>query len=176
MRRTSGLRMSARSESAGRTRLHGAARATVSLFALAVLLGGCAATDASHELRIEDSWVRPVPLMSGLSDGDMADVNSAAYMVLRNPADEADRLIGATTKAARAVELHHSTLEDGIMRMRQVEAIEVPARGEVRLEPGGFHLMLIGVNETLEDGGEVALNLHFDRAGEVTVRVPIAQR
>ena len=159
-----------------RTALRGNLRSWLSALVLAALFSGCAASDGTEQLRIEDGWVRPVPLMSGLSEGETADVNSAAYMVLRNPSGEADRLIGATTTAARAVELHLSSLDDGIMRMRQVDAIEVPAQGEVRLEPGGYHLMLIGVTEPLEEGGEVAVNLHFDRAGEVTVRVPIAQR
>src|SRR5690554_1928156 len=87
-------------------RRRGILRAAFPALAFAALLAGCAASGSPEGVRIDDGWVRPVPLMSGLSEGETADVNSAAYMVLRNPGREADRLIGATTSAARAVELH----------------------------------------------------------------------
>jgi copper(I)-binding protein len=96
---------------------------------------------------------------------------SAAYFVLHNHGGEADRLVAARTEIAGAVELHRSAIEDGVMRMRQVEAIEVPARGEVRLAPGGYHLMLIGVNRELKDGDRFTIMLEFERTGERAVEV-----
>lgn len=160
----------------GTARALGVTRGAIMALTSLVLLSACAASDNTLELGVDDAWVRPVPLLDGLSEGEVADINSAAYMVLRNPGAEADRLVGATTSVARAVELHHSTLEDGVMRMREVETIEVPERGETRLDPGGFHLMLIGVSEPLEEGGEVTLHLHFERAGEIQINAPIVQR
>jgi copper(I)-binding protein len=60
-------------------------------------------------------------------------------------------------------------MQDGVMRMRAVEAVEVPAHGQVALEPGGLHVMLIGLKAPLEEGGSFPLKLVFANAGEVEV-------
>lgn len=133
----------------------------------------CAAGEAESPLVLDDAWARPA-IHLGDAAGH-ADVNSAAYMVLRNRGATADRLIGASSPAARVVELHRSSLEDGIMRMEHVDAIELPPRSEVRLEPGGYHLMLIGIRESLEVGDTVEITLHFEYGGTLTRRIPVAQ-
>lgn len=101
---------------------------------------------------------------------------SAAYFVLRNRGGEADRLVAARTEVAGTVELHRSAIEDGVMRMRQVESIEVPARGEVSLAPGGYHLMLIGLTRELKDGDRFTITLDFERSGERVVEVEVGAR
>jgi hypothetical protein len=70
---------------------------------------------------------------------------------------------------ADRAELHESDMQDGVMRMRAVEAVEVPAHGQAALEPGGLHVMLIGLKAPLEEGGSFALTLVFENAGEVEV-------
>lgn len=101
---------------------------------------------------------------------------SAIYFVLKNRGGEADRLVAVRTEVASAVELHLSAIEDGVMRMRQVETIEVPARGEVRLAPGGYHLMLIGLRRELQDGDRFPVTLEFERAGSRVVEVEVGAR
>lgn len=101
---------------------------------------------------------------------------SAVYFVLHNRGGEADRLVSVRTEVASAVELHRSAIEDGVMRMRQVEAIEVPARGEVSLAPGGYHLMLIGVKRALQDGDRFPVTLEFERTGSRVVEVEVGAR
>ena len=59
------------------------------------------------------------------------------------------------------------------MRMRQVDAIDIPAGGEAKLEPGGFHLMCIGLNAELVEGESVDVTLTFEKAGAVTITLPI---
>src|SRR5690625_5461281 len=86
-------------------------------------------------------------------------VTSAAYFTIDNRGGEFDRLIAARTEVADVVELHLSSIEDGVMRMRQVEAIEVPAGGQVHLERGGERLRLIGRREDRESGRLVPLTL-----------------
>ncbi len=62
--------------------------------------------------------------------------------------------------------------EDGMMKMRQVTGgIDVPAGGTVRLEPGGYHVMLIGPEEPIAEGDTVTLVLEFERAGRLTLTV-----
>jgi copper(I)-binding protein len=60
-------------------------------------------------------------------------------------------------------------MQDGVMRMRPVEALLVPAHGEAVLEPGGLHVMLMGLGDPLVEGNSLPLTLHFEHAGEVEV-------
>jgi len=100
--------------------------------------------------------------------------NGAAYLrAVRNRGDQPDRLLGAHTPAAAAVELHRSSVDSQqVVRMRAVDAIDLPARSERRLRHGGeWHLMLIGLKAPLKDGDRFALTLRFERAGEREVTV-----
>jgi periplasmic copper chaperone A len=102
-----------------------------------------------------------------------AGTNTAAYLTIRNRSEESDRLVAATSNAARAVELHQTVEEDGMTRMRRVDGIDVQADESVRLEPGGLHLMLIDVNRRVVRGDSVELRLRFERAGEIEVRAEV---
>jgi copper(I)-binding protein len=79
---------------------------------------------------------------------------SAGYLVLTNNTDEAIVIDAVTSPQFGAVEIHETTIEDGISRMRQIEELVVPARGSVTLERGGKHLMLMRARP---DGAEVSL-------------------
>ncbi len=96
----------------------------------------------------------------------------AGFVTIRN-AGAADRLLSASTPAAGRTELHTMLRDGDIMRMRQVEAIVVPAQGAVTLAPGGLHVMLIGLTRPLAVGESVPLTLVFERAGEVTVNLAV---
>lgn len=95
-----------------------------------------------------------------------------AFMTLTSTG-EADTLLGFTTPACNRPELHTHIHEDGVMKMRQVESIEVPAGGSAVLEPGGLHLMLIDLNGPLVEGETINVMLMFEHAGEVAVEVPV---
>jgi periplasmic copper chaperone A len=97
----------------------------------------------------------------------------AAYLRgLLNRGRQPDRLIGASTPLADTVEFHRSSRDGDVMRMRAVDAIDVPAGAELRLRhDGDTHLMLVGLKEPLRDGQRFPLRLRFERAGEVEVMV-----
>ncbi|WP_375593491.1 copper chaperone PCu(A)C [Algihabitans albus] len=97
----------------------------------------------------------------------------AAYMVLTNDGSAPDRLVSASAEVADAVELHTHLMEDGVMRMRQVQAIEVAPGAPSVLEPGGLHVMLIGLKEPLTAGESFPMTLTFEQAGEITVEVAV---
>ena len=99
--------------------------------------------------------------------------NGAAFLTVKNAGAEADRLIAAKSPVADRVELHTHLHENGVMKMRQVDAIDVPASGEATLEPGGNHVMLMGLKAPLKEGETFPLTLVFEKAGEVTVDVMI---
>lgn len=116
----------------------------------ALLLAGAA---SGNVVKISDAWVRtPNPAVSV----------TAGFMTLENPTDHPIALTGATTSAAGVVELHEMTMSDGKMSMRKVDRIEIPAGGRVSLAPGGLHLMLFDLKETMEDGDRVEFVLTFD--------------
>ena len=108
------------------------------------------------------------PEVSDVRIGLPAGPNAALYMTIVG-GSESDSVIGAATTAARAVELHESTMnDDGTMGMGELEAIEVPAGATVVLEPGGIHLMLVDV-EPLEVGEEVEVSLTWEHGGDMTL-------
>lgn len=99
--------------------------------------------------------------------------NGAAFLTVRNTGAEADRLIGAKTPVADRAELHTHLHENGVMKMRPVDAVEVPAGGMAALQPGGDHIMMMGLKAPLKEGESFPLTLIFEKAGEMTVDIPI---
>ena len=93
---------------------------------------------------------------------------SAGYLVLTNNTDEPVRITGATSPQFGKVEIHETTLEDGVARMRRLEELVVPARQSVRLERGGKHLMLMRPGDDLSN---VTLNFYSDDALLLSVSV-----
>jgi len=122
------------------------------------------ATSASAEITVSDAYARAVP------PGQM---NSASFMTLNNSAAESVALISGKSSAAKVVELHTHTNMDGVMQMRQVDKIELPAAGSVVLQPGGYHVMLIGLNQDLAAGSEIDLELNFSDGSQQQLQVPV---
>jgi copper(I)-binding protein len=100
-------------------------------------------------------------------------VNGSAYFRgIKNKGDKPDRLLSAKSPVAERVELHRMTTQAGVMRMREVPAIDLPAGQTTSLRHGGeYHLMLINLKQPLKDGDRFDLTLHFERAGTQTVKV-----
>jgi len=99
-------------------------------------------------------------------------VNSAGFMIIDNGGKSDDRLVGASSKISKRTELHTHIMDGDVMRMRRVDGgIPVPKTGKAKLQPGGFHIMFIGLHKALKNGDTFPLTLKFERAGEVTVDV-----
>jgi Cu-Zn family superoxide dismutase len=103
-----------------------------------------------------------------------ASKNGAAFLTLYNTGQTDAALRRAEAPGVSRVELHRTTMDEGVMRMRPVDRIVVPARGHAALRPGGLHVMLIGAGD-LTVGGEVELTLHFAEAESRTVSLPVRQ-
>jgi hypothetical protein len=93
----------------------------------------------------------------------------AVYVTLTNTGSQADALVSASTDTARAVELHEVQNEGGVMKMRPVKSIQVPAGGKVELKPGGYHLMLLDLKHDLKPGETVPVTLKFEHGAEVRI-------
>jgi copper(I)-binding protein len=135
-------------------------------FLIAGSFGAMPARGAAFELgdlAIEQPWARA-------SAGPAR--NSAAFMVIRN-AGPADRLVAAAGEVAERVELHTHLRDGDVMKMRQVEAVDIPAESMARLQPGGYHVMLIGLREPLKEGDSFPLTLTFANAGKLRIEVDV---
>ncbi|WP_434622147.1 copper chaperone PCu(A)C [Azospirillum sp. B2RO_4] len=99
--------------------------------------------------------------------------NGGAYLSLTNTGSTEDRLVSASTPAAEKAELHTHLNENGVMKMREVPAIPVAPGEQVKLAPGGLHIMLLGLKKPLEKGARIPMTLHFEKAGTVDVEIAV---
>jgi copper(I)-binding protein len=123
----------------------------------------CAAAIAqTGGVEVKDAWARATP--GGAENG-------AAYLTLLSVAG--DRLTGVTSSAAKVTQLHEMTNEGGVMKMRELSAIDLPPGQPVTLKPGGAHIMMMGLDHPLRPGESIPLTLRFEKAGtrEVTAAV-----
>ena len=144
----------------------GGLRSLYLLFALAIFSG--TATSAKNyqagTIYIVAPFSRALPPISK---------NGAVYLTLTNHGHLSDQLIGAATPIAEYTEIHTHRMEDGMMKMRKVDQVELPHNEEVTFVPGGNHIMLIGLSQTLKEGERFSLMLHFKEAGQTIVEVII---
>ena len=101
--------------------------------------------------------------------------SGAAFMMIHNTSGQDDRLLAARSDAAARVELHtHIDKGDGVMQMTEIDGgIVVPAGGKHMMVRGGDHVMFMGLNQTLAHGESVEVTLQFEKAGDITVTIPV---
>lgn len=132
------------------------------LLASALALSMLSVPALAGDITVEDPYARSSNPRSG-----------AAFMVIRN-AGEAERLVAARADIAERVELHTHLMENGIMKMREVEGgIEIPSDGMAHLKRGGLHVMFLGLKAPMEQGQAFPLTLVFESGQEITVEVPV---
>ncbi len=131
----------------------------LSLIAIAVLPYAAPAADA---IRVIDPWARAT--VPGQKVGGV-------YMEIVSPHDA--RLVGVSSPAAGAAEVHSMTMDGGTMRMRAVEALDLPAGTTVKLAPGGFHVMLFDLKTPLVAGQKVPLTLVIEKTGKRARRITV---
>ena len=132
-----------------------------------VLVSASSAPAADYRLgalRIEEPWARATaaPQMAG-----------GAFMVIENTGEAPDRLVAASCADTTEAALHETRTEGGIMRMRPIDAVEIPPHGRAELRPSGAHVMLMGRSAALKEGGTLRCALTFERAGATNVVVRI---
>ena len=141
----------------------GAAVALIAALAVAIAMPPLAHTEMAGDITLTHPWSRPA------AQGQ----NGVIYMDIQNKGTAEDRLIAVSTPLATKVELHRSTMEDGIHRMEKVESIVVPAGGAVELAPGGYHVMLVGLKFMLMAEETIPVTFTFERSGDITTGVSV---
>lgn len=132
------------------------------LIATAALL----AANAHAQVTVKDAWVRAtVPQQKA----------TGAFMQLTAAKDA--RLVSASSSLTPLVEVHEMAMQDNVMRMRQVPALDVPAGKAVELKPGGYHVMLLDLKQQVKEGDTVPLTLVFEgkdgKRETVEVKAPV---
>ncbi|WP_019995496.1 copper chaperone PCu(A)C [Aureimonas ureilytica] len=97
----------------------------------------------------------------------------AGYFVLTNTGSADDKLVSASSPAAEKVEVHEMSIQDGIMNMRRVDELTIPAGGTASLSPGGYHLMLMGLKAPFKEGQMIPVTLTFEKGGPVEVELQV---
>ena len=119
---------------------------------------------AGQSIKLENAWARESPPLV---------TTGAAYLKIISVSDQADRILGISGAVAKTIEIHTHLTENGMTKMRPVEALDVAATETTILEPGGLHVMLIGLKAPLKKGDVFPLTFKFEHAGEISVNVII---
>ena len=137
-------------------------RVTLAFTALFALFGTASAQQFEKgNLRITHPWTRATP--GGATVG-------VGYLAITNNGKEADRLTGGTFDGADRVEIHEMKMEGNKMMMRQLrDGLEIKAGETAKLNPGGYHLMFVGLKKPIARGPNIKGSLTFEKAGTVDV-------
>jgi len=137
------------------------ALAVTSMFMAAPIF---AAGTAADDISVSDAYVRLAPPGQAVT---------GAFMTFKNAGDKDHKVVKADNTASKVTELHTHTNEGGMMKMRQVKDIEIKAKGETALKPGGLHIMLIDLKQTLKEGENVAMTITFEDGSSKKLEAPI---
>jgi copper(I)-binding protein len=141
-------------------------RRTIILLVALALIAPAAAADAVKvgALELSALWTRATPPKAPSAGG---------YLTIVNTGKEPDRLIGAASPMAGKADLHMMAMKGGVMTMRTVAGIDIPAGATVALDPNGLHIMFTGLKGDLKQGGTLPVTLTFARAGKVDTALEI---
>ena len=137
----------------------------ISMLALSLLqLSACGASAPAHS---------GIVIASPFAHAAGAGETSAVYMSITNTGAEADRLVSVSCDAAGMTQAMESRMNGDVMSMSDVPAIDLPAGATLELKPGGYHIMLMGLVRELKAGNTISLTLKFEKAGTITLDVPV---
>jgi periplasmic copper chaperone A len=123
-----------------------------------------ARSEGSKGIIVVAPWSRPTP---------GAAKNGAVFLEIKAGAEVTDKLLSASGAVAENIEIHNHINDNGIMQMRRVDAIEIGEGSSVKLVPGGYHIMLLGLKQPLKAGETFKLKLTFEKAGAIEVDVTV---
>lgn len=124
----------------------------LSAVVVSMVLAIAGQTALATEVEISNAWVK---------ESIPGTENGAAYLTITNTGTKPATIIGVSTAAARASEVHQHILHDGMMRMRRVPELPIAPNETLVFQPGGFHLMLFGVKKPFRSGDQVEFTLKF---------------
>lgn len=141
------------------------------LFAIAMLLSawapGLPQETKTSDIKVEAAWSRVAPPGAPVLGG---------YLTIVSRAGENDRLLSISSPISDDVQIHTSSVTDGVASMRRVtDGVDIPAGATVRFEPGGLHLMLLKPKSRPAEGEAIPATLIFEKIGRVDVRLSVTR-
>ncbi|WP_426369378.1 copper chaperone PCu(A)C [Pseudocolwellia sp. HL-MZ7] len=141
------------------------------LFALFIVMSSQASfaetTQANEHISFNAPWVRAMP---------PTVMHTAGYAEIHNASPVADKLINVWSSAITTIEIHQTKQVDGIFKMLEAENPTIPPNGKLVLQPGGYHLMMMGIKSPLIENETLVINFEFERAGVVQMNFPIRKK
>jgi copper(I)-binding protein len=131
------------------------------------LLVSFSTVEADDILDIDDAWVAEAPPVAPVMGG---------YMIIENETDKPVSITRATCPDFEKVEIHEMSMSGGMMKMREIDKLDVPANGKVELKPGGYHLMLIKPKKTFKKGDNLTVTLHTADSQSQAVKMEVKER
>lgn len=132
-----------------------------------LLLIGSSLAMADATLVIGEPWVREAPPTARVMAG---------YFTVINTGDTAVTVTSVSSPDFEGAEIHRTVVEEGIARMLPVRQLDIPANSQVKLEPGGLHLMLFDPLHPLPEGETATLVIHHSNGSDVTVMAPVIRK
>lgn len=123
--------------------------------------------DESHDMTVQ-ATAGPLSIGNATARFLIEGRPGAVFLSIDNKGS-ADKLVAASSTLSQRVELHTHSIDNGVVKMRPIEAIEVPANSMTELKSGGHHIMMFEVKNMPEKGSSVPLTLTFENAGEVQI-------
>lgn len=123
---------------------------------------------------VQTAWASPFMVHDVFARATVpGQTDGAAYLTIMNHGDQNDRLLAASSSISESVELHSTRTVNGVAHMQRETALEIPVHGSLAFQPGGYHLMLVGLKAPLKAGDTLKLTLKFERAGVVEIKIPV---
>lgn len=136
------------------------------ILAAALLFAVGAHAQTSGDITVQSIWARATP---------PGAKTAAVYLTLANKGKTDDKLVGASTPVAGMAGLHTEIMDNGVMKMRPVKAVDIKPGATATLKPGGRHVMLMGLKQPLKQGDHFPITLTFAHAPPLTVQVEVAK-
>jgi len=137
------------------------------VFAIFCLCGLSTQSQTGSAITIKDAWIQ---------QGPPSQKNTAGFMIVENHSGKEIALISAKSDICNVVELHKMETVNEMMRMKKVDQVVVPANGQAEFKPGGYHLMIIGLNRALKEGEDIEVKLQFTSNIEKTIHMQVKNR
>ena len=117
------------------------------------------------KLQISQPWTRVTPKGAQVAGG---------YLKITNTGTTPDRLTGGSAEVAKRFEIHEMSMENGVMKMRELkDGVAIAPGATVELRPGSYHIMMMNLSRPLAKGERVKGSLTFEKAGKVDVEFDV---
>lgn len=135
------------------------------LFSIALSLVAINLSYGQGGIEIKDAWVRETPPGSNIT---------ALYLNIKNTGEKSDTLNSVSTNVSESSEIHKTSLDDkGVAKMEMMKSVTIGSGETVNFEPGGMHIMLIGLQQPIKSGDIVEVKLNFETTGETTIKAKV---